>query len=585
MLFYWQDFYGQCAKMNRLSHIRLLILVTFVVFAVSACGGGDADRPEPTTVLVNAGPDIVANEQSTVSLLGDARESGNAAATLTYTWSAAPTLTITQEDVASSSATLTTPVTTEVSEYVLTLTVSNESGVQGSDSITLSVNPVNISPIANIVVSQNETYETDTFPINSDVVFDASQSSDADPQTDDAEISEYLWQQTAGPDLLSGKIVTASSLTVRTPILASNETATIVLNVTDQEGAISQQEKSILLLSESQTIPELSIVGQQTHTSGDYIALSGSASSEARGAAPYSVIWSSDSSLAPLIADFNSFNTYSVAPLVSQETEVIYQFQVTDSYGNQQIETQTMRVKPPVQSKLNDTGVTVNATNIELSDAYQGEFAGQDAHLGRDRMEQSGLLDKAGRGDVGFDFTRLNQNGDEIDQETTNWRCVRDNTTGLIWENKNSDPTDLHYQDNLFTWFIAADNGGFAGFQNLNSLSCNLTSGTCNTQAYIDQVNAQGLCGFFDWRLPSHTELLSLVHFGKSQGPLVDSEYFPDMGSISLDPLWYWTSLPNVDGVSEIGSQSAWAIDVNSGVDNFILKSSEVRIKLVRAGR
>lgn len=93
------------------------------------------------------------------------------------------------------------------------------------------------------------------------------------------------------------------------------------------------------------------------------------------------------------------------------------------------------------------------------------------------------------------------------------------------------------------------------------------------------------MCGFFDWRLPSHTELLSLVHFGQSQGPLVDSEYFPDMGSISLDPLWYWTSLPNVDGVSEIGSQSAWAIDFNSGVDNFIPKSSEVRIKLVRAGR
>ena len=571
--------------MNRLLHLRISIIIFLFALILSACGGGDAERPEPTTVLVNAGQDLVVNEQSLISLQGDARESGNAGAALTYAWSASPTLAITQEDMSSSSASLTTPKTTDIREYTLTLTATNEKGVQGTDSITLSVQPVNVAPVADILVSQNDTYEIDTYPINSEIVFDGSQSTDADPQTDDPAISEYLWQQTAGPDLLAGRIVTASSLTVRTPILASNEPVTIVLRVTDQEGAISQQEKSILLLSESQTIPELAIVGQQTHTSGEYIALAGNATSAARGAAPYSVVWSSDSSLAPFIADFNSFNSYSVAPLVTQETEIVYQFQVTDSYGNQQIETQTMRVKPPVQSKLNDTGVTVNATNIELSDTYQGEFAGQDAHLGRDRIEESGLLDKAGRGEVGFDFTRLNQNGDEIDQETSNWRCVRDNTTGLIWENKNSDPVSLHYEDNLFTWYHETDNGGFAGFQNLDSLACNLSSGTCNTQAYIDQVNAQGLCGFFDWRLPSHTELLSLVHFGKLQGPLVDSEYFPDMGAMSVEPLWYWTSLPNVDGVSEAGSQSAWAIDFYSGVDNFIMKSSEVRIKLVRAGR
>ena len=426
--------------MNRLSYLQIPIFILITILAVTACGGGDAERPEPATVLVNAGRDIIADEQSTVSLLGDARESGNAAAVLTYQWSATPALTITQEDLSSSAASLTTPLATQVTEYTLTLTVSNENGVQGSDSIMLSVKPVNISPIATITTSQNNNYDVDTYPIDSEVVFDASQSSDADPQTDDPEITEYLWQQTAGPDLLSGKIVTASSLIVQTPILASNETATIVLSVTDQEGAVSQQEKSILLLSESQTIPELDIVGPQTHTSGDYIALSGSATSAARGAAPFSVIWSSDSSLAPLIADFNSFNTYSVAPLVGEETEIIYQLQVTDSYGNQQIETQTMRVKPPVQSKLNDTGVTLNATNIELNDTYQGEFAGQDAHLGRDRMEESGMLDKAGRGEVGFDFTRLNQNGDEIDQETTNWRCVRDNTTGLIWKIKITPP-------------------------------------------------------------------------------------------------------------------------------------------------
>jgi hypothetical protein len=102
----------------------------------------------------------------------------------------------------------------------------------------------------------------------------------------------------------------------------------------------------------------------------------------------------------------------------------------------------------------------------------------------------------------------------------------------------------------------------------------------------VDAVNAQGLCGFFDWRLPSHNELLSLVHFGKLQPPLIENEYFPDMGTVGPDALlWYWTFVPNVDGVNERGAQSAWAIDFNSGVDNFINKSTQARIKLVRAGR
>jgi hypothetical protein len=43
--------------------------------------------------------------------------------------------------------------------------------------------------------------------------------------------------------------------------------------------------------------------------------------------------------------------------------------------------------------------------------------------------------------------------------------------------------------------------------------------------------------------------------------------------------------MPNVDGVNESGSQSSWALDFDTGVDNFINKSTQARIKLVRAGR
>ncbi|MCP4234659.1 MAG: DUF1566 domain-containing protein, partial [Aestuariibacter sp.] len=49
--------------------------------------------------------------------------------------------------------------------------------------------------------------------------------------------------------------------------------------------------------------------------------------------------------------------------------------------------------------------------------------------------------------------------------------------------------------------------------------------------------------------------------------------------------LWYWTSLPSADGVSNDAAQNAWAIDFISGVDNFLNKSSAASIRLVRAGR
>jgi hypothetical protein len=324
----------------------------------------------------------------------------------------------------------------------------------------------------------------------------------------------------------------------------------------------------------------------QTVFSGELLSLGGEVSSVARGAEPFSVLWTSDSPLVPVIGDANALNTFSIAPLVSEQTEIVYQLLIMDNYGNQRSKTQTMLVQPQTLTRLNDTGVSLNANNNANLAAYQGDFAGQDAHSGYDRMASSGFSDKAGRGEQGFDFTRLNQNGDEIDQDTADWRCVRDNITGLIWENKTGIPGDLHDAEQLFTWYSFGDNGGFEGDLNAGSTACNLSSEECNTQAYVDAVNAQGLCGFFDWRLPSHNELLSLVHFGKLQPPLIESEYFPDMGT--TDPntfLWYWTFVPNVDGVSERGAQNAWAIDFNSGVDNFINKSTQARVKLVRAGR
>jgi hypothetical protein len=98
-------------------------------------------------------------------------------------------------------------------------------------------------------------------------------------------------------------------------------------------------------------------------------------------------------------------------------------------------------------------------------------------------------------------------------------------------------------------------------------------------------VNASGMCNFRDWRLPSHQELLSLVHFGRNAAPLIDPEYFPNSLTGDNQPVWYWTVNGSADGESTDDALNAWAIDFASGNDNFINKSTAASVRLVRAGR
>jgi hypothetical protein len=75
------------------------------------------------------------------------------------------------------------------------------------------------------------------------------------------------------------------------------------------------------------------------------------------------------------------------------------------------------------------------------------------------------------------------------------------------------------------------------------------------------------------------------MHLGIADDVAIDEDYFPNTGSVSTEPLWYWTSVPSADGVNSDNAQNAWALDFDSGVDNFLNKSTAARVRLVRAGR
>lgn len=557
--------------------------LAFIALMLSACGGGSGSDSSSSVdaVLVNAGANISLDEEQSANITGGA--SGGTGA-LTYSWQADASITITHDDTSLADAVITAPSVAEIREYTVSLVATDENGSSASDSFILTVNPINIAPSAVIISNDISGYASNTYPVNSNIILDGTSSSDEDPQEGTQPIFAYLWQQIAGPSLLAGIDSSAGTITLVAPTLSATQTAVFRLTVTDQELATASSDITLTLLAQDETLPEASVNLIRDVFAGELQALSGEGASLAPSASPFSATWSSSSSAT--INDVNEFDTYAIAPLLNEDTEVTYALSVEDSFGNIATAQSSAMVYAPIVRTVNDTGVQVFANETSVFSTYQTDFAGQDADFGADQQSQSGQVSKVGDGEAGFDFTRLDNNGDIIDNPSFEFTCVRDNTTGLIWQTKTTgDTSSSAYVEQIFTWYSEEDNGNFEGSLNEASTSCNVSSGQCNTQAYLDQINAQGMCGFYDWRLPNIREMQSIVHYGKTSTPLVDTEFFPYWGTASNNTLWYWTSQSSADGVSNDIAYNAWAVDMNSGNDGFLDKTTERKVILVRAGR
>lgn len=225
---------------------------------------------------------------------------------------------------------------------------------------------------------------------------------------------------------------------------------------------------------------------------------------------------------------------------------------------------------------LNDTGIDwcADGSQNNLDCPVQG-FEGQDGHYGRDAQAAAGKLPKVGAGAAGFDFTKLDANGEELAQSASDWSCVRDNHTGLIWEVKQpAGSGGLRDASHTYTWYNPdnSTNGGDAGTQNGGTCQ----GSACDTQAFVNAVNSQGLCGASDWRLPSVNELFSIVHNGRIE-PAIDQAYFPHTPQYG----WYWSSSPYA-----YYSNVAWGVNFSYGyVDSYFKSYGNFHVRLVRAGQ
>lgn len=225
-------------------------------------------------------------------------------------------------------------------------------------------------------------------------------------------------------------------------------------------------------------------------------------------------------------------------------------------------------VPAPSPLRLNDTGI-VNCGD----DGYNEWFCpvathpGQDAEYGRDVTHYDNS-----DGHAGFNFTKLDDRGNPLPASATNWSCVKDNVTGLIWEVK-TDDGGLQDKDWSYSWYNPDNNtnGGYAGWENGGYCP----GGGCNTYAYVQAVSVLGLCGASNWRMPTIKELVNITSLDRFS-PSIDTDYFP----MTVDNL-YWSSSPEAGG-GDYFPNFAWSLDFEDGDNNGTYKPEGNKVRLVR---
>ena len=184
-------------------------------------------------------------------------------------------------------------------------------------------------------------------------------------------------------------------------------------------------------------------------------------------------------------------------------------------------------------------------------------------------------------------FTKLDGQGKPLPMFASTWDCVKDNKTGLVWEEKTSDH-GLRDKDWTYTWYDtnASNNGGELGYQDRHHVvseigqasTCGQTLAQCNTALYVQTVNQQGgICGFSDWQLPTKAQLTTLLSPANAtateQTQRINTQYF----SLLPSNTWYWSST-----TSQQDHKYAWLFYFDYGKADDHLKFQNFAVRLVR---
>lgn len=210
-----------------------LIFVSFLMFG---CGGGGSDEtttppPPPANVAptANAGTDQLVNEKVLITISGTGSDSDGSISS--YQWSQMTGTTVSMADPTSASTTFTAPTLIEATTLTFELSVTDDDGATGKDTVEVVIKPVNLAPIANAGSDQSVDENT--------VVTLSGSGSDSD-----GTVESYTWLQTSGETVtLSDSSSAATTFTALS--IHSNTTYEFQLNIADNEGGSTTDTVSI----------------------------------------------------------------------------------------------------------------------------------------------------------------------------------------------------------------------------------------------------------------------------------------------------------------------------------------------------
>jgi hypothetical protein len=162
---------------------------------------------------------------------------------------------------------------------------------------------------------------------------------------------------------------------------------------------------------------------------------------------------------------------------------------------------------------------------------------------------------------------------------------VSDSITGLMWEKLDDNNSDaLHDYNTAFTWYNAFKKIRVLNGDNTGCIASGLPAACCSGSGV-------GTCtpflGFTDWRLPSVTELQSIVNYG-AVSPTAYSEFNSSCAGgctttgtpcSCTQSNYYWSST-TYQGITS----NAWLVSFSTGTVGAFPKSNNLYVRAVRGG-